>query len=479
MRTAIFILLALYSLGLLYVELTGGQAAVRPYVTDIMGEVRFYAIHTSLSVGVLAACAGLNVLIVGLLRRAQATWRDYAFHTTQVLVFAYLACDDRFLIHEELGSRFNFEDALFLAAIGLFELVIIWRWGRLADRSPTARRILVMACAGFAAMIVIDAFLPSELMFRLALEDLCKLWAGTLLLLFHWELYDQWLSIVAREPSPDPQRGSSPTATAAIHSLIGDATKTSVLYTGLFGLSRTTSRLFMLIAVVVLLLSAAHTISEVLVYTGQMPLRLQLYVDMDHEGNLPTWLSGLLLFCCAQACFALSMVRADASRKKFNTPKLWRVATVGFVLLSLDEVIQLHEVFERNYFGLGLAHHWYYYVAPIALPFAALALWIAWRALEPEPNARRCVARGAALFLTAAIGIESLRNLFEEGALLEGVGELMLVQIVLEESGEMIGVALILVGLTEAFLLRVNARHETAPILGDAILPVSDSRQAA
>ena len=455
MRKLAVLLLCVYSLCLLYVEWTKGQVGVRPYVTDITGPVRFYAIHTSLSVGLLAASAGLNLLILGLARRVATDWRTTAFHAAQAGLFAYLACDDRFLIHEELGMRLGIEDALILVALGLLELGLLAWLGRLRTRSPRARHCLALAGVAFAAMLVVDGTFPSEWRFRLSAEDLFKLWGGALLLLFHLELYEEWLVVLAGKAArPQPPGRDASAAPAWSSALSAGSPSPRGRLGARLQLRGPSARLLLGLVALIACLATLHTVSEVLVYTGHLSQRLQLYVDMDHEGNLPAWVSGVLLFSCALVCWCLAALQPGSPHTRGNSRGLWLVGAAGFALLSCDEIIQLHEVLEGNYFGLGLASHWYVYLAPIAIPFGAFALALAWRALAQEPHARRLVTVGVVLFLVASIGFESLRGLFDEGALLEGVGEAMLLQIVLEESSELLAVSLMLVGLLETLQLR-------------------------
>lgn len=189
------ILLAAYTASLLTVELCTSQAYVRHYFTDITGPVPFYAVNTTLSVflqwgtallfGVCAAWTSSRR------RRRSAHW----FCVSQVLVFAYLGADDRFMIHETVGGWLGIGDHYVLAAVAALEVALLitlargvvprrgWRW-------------LAGAAALFAVMMVFDAKVPHDMTLRLSLEDLAKTWSCLCFLLFAWETLQQRVALL-------------------------------------------------------------------------------------------------------------------------------------------------------------------------------------------------------------------------------------------------------------------------------------------
>ena len=70
-------------------------------------------------------------------------------------------------------------------------------------------------------------------------------------------------------------------------------------------------------------------------------LLLQLF-DVDEENNIPTWFSGFLLL---NTSFVLYLA-ARAEQTKWK--KSWGLLSVGFLVLSLDEVAGLHETFHST-----------------------------------------------------------------------------------------------------------------------------------
>ena len=186
-QSLFFLIIAFYSLSLLFVEWQYGQPTLRYYMTDIKGDVFFYAINTTLSVTILwitALLFAISTLCVDKVKDKTAYW----FYWSQVVMFTYLGFDDRFMIHEFIGAWLGKNDAYLLLGIGLIEVGLLATLGQIKQLPQKARYYLYTAALLFFIMFIIDAKAPDKLLFRLALEDLTKLWAGICLALFAWEI---------------------------------------------------------------------------------------------------------------------------------------------------------------------------------------------------------------------------------------------------------------------------------------------------
>jgi hypothetical protein len=224
-----FVLLTVYSVVLMVIEWQTSQSYVRQFFTDIEGEVFFYAINTTFSVFLLWATAllfGVCLLCIHIERHfqplsspSQSTnrcpfpiqslmfWKfsstaavkedqqcqAYWFYLSQVIMFAYLGFDERFLIHETVGLWLGRNDAYLILGLGLVEIGLLVWLGNLSQKPKTARYFLYSAAVFFAIMVVIDAKFPSQMVLRLSLEELTKLWADVCLLLFAWKILTQHL----------------------------------------------------------------------------------------------------------------------------------------------------------------------------------------------------------------------------------------------------------------------------------------------
>lgn len=184
-RASLLVLVA-YSVALLSAELLGGEALARDLCGDLLGMTRFHGVNTTLSVFLLGSGALLLVF-------TQATRvvdrRERRYFQAQAALLAWLAVDDRFLVHETLGERTGVPDALILFASGLVQLGVLWRMARLPERSVRARRLLFWAAGAFALMCAVDA---TQHAFpwpgRMTTEDLAKTWGCACLFGFVWSV---------------------------------------------------------------------------------------------------------------------------------------------------------------------------------------------------------------------------------------------------------------------------------------------------
>ncbi|MCK5877705.1 MAG: hypothetical protein KAG43_08715 [Candidatus Marithrix sp.] len=185
----ILLLIAVYSIVLLTVEWQTSQIFVRQFLTDIgQHEIAGYALNTTLSVFLLWATA----LLFGIsLSYTDKNSIEYWFFISQIIIFIYLGCDERFLIHENIGRLLGRNDAYLLLGIGLLEIGLLVWLGKLNQKTQLARKFLYTAAILFATMIVIDAKFPRDMILRLSLEELTKLWADIFLFLFAWDIMRQ------------------------------------------------------------------------------------------------------------------------------------------------------------------------------------------------------------------------------------------------------------------------------------------------
>ncbi len=183
-----FFILAIYCAILISIEVNISQEYVRNFFTDIGGDVPLYAINTSLSVFLLLGTSLIFSIILNSLSTDKNSSNKILFYRSQVLLFGYLALDDRFLIHEHIGHVLKINDALIVAGLGVLEIILILVWSGYQQWSKTTRNYLLAGAAFFAVMIIIDGAFPKEMILRLSLEDLAKTWANTFIFMFAWSI---------------------------------------------------------------------------------------------------------------------------------------------------------------------------------------------------------------------------------------------------------------------------------------------------
>jgi hypothetical protein len=116
-----------------------------------------------------------------------------AFYISQCLVFFYLALDDRFRIHERLGSLLSIGDHWILLLVGIAELACLALLGGRELLSGRPARFLALGAALSALMLVFDALVPHDMVLRLSIEDISKVWAGVSFFAFSWACVEREL----------------------------------------------------------------------------------------------------------------------------------------------------------------------------------------------------------------------------------------------------------------------------------------------
>lgn len=178
----------------------------------------------------------------------------------------------------------------------------------------------------------------------------------------------------------------------------------------------------------------------ILIHTGlaffhyrvqELPWLLIQLFDVDQENNLPTWYSAFLLGLSAAF---LWLVAADASARGKAWSGAWRVLSVGFLLMSLDEVAGVHETINSI-----IVPSW-----AIAGGIAAALLGVAFIPFLLHLPRRTAVlfAVSGAIFLAGATGLEIVGNEMVRQRLRETLRYSLTAA--LEESLEMAGVLLFL-----------------------------------
>ncbi len=163
-------------------------------------------------------------------------------------------------------------------------------------------------------------------------------------------------------------------------------------------------------------------------------------VDLNGEGNLPTWYSASQLLLIAFLVGVLAVVEREGSQGQFRV-----ILTAGFafVLLSLDEVAQIHERFGwasdyllPGHTRLGTAFWrtgiWMFLLGLVAIIAAVCFIRRARAYLTEYEGVLHKLILGAAILIGSATVPEALYNFPNERLWLE-------VLVVVEETGEMIG----------------------------------------
>lgn len=167
-------------------------------------------------------------------------------------------------------------------------------------------------------------------------------------------------------------------------------------------------RLLITIALFLLLANTGGQFLRFLVGEDNPYLRkLILLVHFDHEGNLPTYFSVLLLLLIA----ALLALIAELNRKHMHPHvSKWMTLSGGFLYIAFDEAFQIHEKliwpFQRLIGEDNLGIFYFAWVIPAIFIVIMLGLFFLKFLLYLSVTERNRFLLAAALYLGGAIGME-------------------------------------------------------------------------
>ncbi len=172
--------------------------------------------------------------------------------------------------------------------------------------------------------------------------------------------------------------------------------------------------------------------------------KIVLRFDVMHEGNIPSWFSGILLFFSA---VLLGLIARAKHRQKDRMRWHWSALSLMFVAFSLDEVAYLHEGlnnFMRESEISALAIGW---VVPAAvLVFCVGVAYIPFLRHLPATT-RRWFVSAAVLFLGGALALEIVDNFLLDS--FDVQSRVMLISNHIQDLLEMLGVSLFIYALMD------------------------------
>jgi hypothetical protein len=196
-------------------------------------------------------------------------------------------------------------------------------------------------------------------------------------------------------------------------------------------------------------LALIHGINEILDIAGS---RFGQFFHLSREANIPTWFASMQLFLCAMILLRL----ADREwQKREGRPMVLFLASALFLLLSADETAQIHEYLggpinllpsvlsggeyqKTPFVRTGI---WMFVLGPLLLAALAAIAYAGRVYLPPDRSTRVKLLAGAGIFVGSAAGTEILHNFAQHA--------LYVLQIIVEELGEMVGVTLLFWGFLQ------------------------------
>lgn len=177
--------------------------------------------------------------------------------------------------------------------------------------------------------------------------------------------------------------------------------------------SRAAYKGMMLAALLLCLVSLTLDTLEYLVLGQGVPLEVLGYkldvdidkLDVDREASIPAWFSASVLLICSVLLAAITSAR---KRTGDQYVPHWGGLSIIFALLSLDESISIHELFNepvRVLWDLGGPLH-FAWVVPGGAFVVILVLAYGRFVFHLPAKSRRLVIAAGALYLSGALGLE-------------------------------------------------------------------------
>lgn len=211
--------------------------------------------------------------------------------------------------------------------------------------------------------------------------------------------------------------------------------------------SHSVARAFGIAAFFLVIASVAGQLFRIFSGHGNLHGLIPLF-DVNKENNFPTFFSMFLLL---SASALLTIIAILEKKRSPSYVSHWATLALGFLYLSLDETLALHEALAlpiRGFFGPQQAGIFYFaWVIPGMLVVIFLALYFFKFLLHLSTSTRRTFMLSGAIYLAGAIGMELIGGHYAE---LHGELDLTyLVYVTIEESLEMTGVIIFIWGLLE------------------------------
>jgi hypothetical protein len=175
---------------------------------------------------------------------------------------------------------------------------------------------------------------------------------------------------------------------------------------------------------------------------GYIPRGLS-YLDLDSEANVPTWFSSIQLFGVGITAMLIFLYR---SMRLF-----WVIIAMGYIFLSLDEVAQIHELFDKQI----LPFKWVYLYAPFTIAFVISVVLLLFSEFKNHLRLFHLFIVGVVIAGIGGLGMELLSHYGNKYGIMTPF--LRQVEFVLEEGMELFGTAIILY----VFLVYLENPHKS------------------
>lgn len=206
------------------------------------------------------------------------------------------------------------------------------------------------------------------------------------------------------------------------------------------------NRLIKILIAIAILIACINIIDRVF---NEPSWQIHRLFDMDAENNFTVWFTSLLWIIAAYLAYRIYQIQKA---------KIWLVVSMSFLFFSCDETASMHEYFslfvDRHFFKMNLNSYWTIVFAPLIIPIGVIIILLLRKHLLGSKKAIKFLSFGVGLFILGSMILEQGCNLefYESSNLFKWI------EIILEETFEMLGAILIIKGLIEHrnFLLAIK-----------------------
>jgi len=201
-------------------------------------------------------------------------------------------------------------------------------------------------------------------------------------------------------------------------------------------------RFSLLLARIVATLVLTHLLLQGIHYRiHELPWLFTELFDVDVEESFPTWFSAFMLFVSSVLLLAIA-TRAHEGHGRFVAH--WYGLALGFAILSMDEVVGLHETLNTV-----TDFSW---TIPGAVVVSAVGLFYLRFVTHLPSRTRWLFLIAGVLYLGGCLGVELVADYYDDAYGRRGLGYQWLTA--LEEGLEMLGVVVFIRALLDYLLLR-------------------------
>ncbi len=163
-------------------------------------------------------------------------------------------------------------------------------------------------------------------------------------------------------------------------------------------------------------------------------------MNIDAEANIPTWFSTILLFSVSVTAFFIYRLVSGQPEVKSRWQKFWLVLGVIYLILSLDEAAQIHELIDQL-----TDVKWVFIYAPVAGAIFLVCVYYFIVIRKQDGELRNWIIGGLVVFALGGLVFEWVTFTFHLPYALRQIAY------VTEEGLELIGTTMVLTGCLREF----------------------------